>query len=495
MALGNSSLVNIAYIKESTFGVIPTSGTPRKLRVTGESLDYSINKEASEEINSSRTTSSMIPLSASASGGLETEVSYLEYDQLLESTLQSIFTPMYVSGKFTATFTTTKITAGTAPTPDLTMFKPSMYFTILGSGTANDGKVFKTHASTASTATEITLDASTPAVAGTGAASAGYIVNLGVSATFTSTFGTTTVGGTAYQSITVSGTGAPIVSTLKKGQFFTVLGSSTSNDGKILRSHTTVTSPAPDSVIILDPNTTVTAGSGSAATTISTSRLVNGSAQTSFTIERQSSDIGEYWAYTGMTPSSMDLSISSGARSTLSFNFMGKGLTRKPSTTNLPAGLLDSKTYDIHSGSTGPSCIIWVDGAPLSGSFVQSLSFTYDNTLREQTAICSLDAIGIGSGTISATGTMEVYFSNGALYDKFASNSNVSLTFSTTDTAGNGYVFSIPKANFSKVSTNAGGKDADLMLSLEFTALNDNGNADAALRNLIQIDRVGAAAV
>ena len=406
MALGNSSLVNIAYIKESTFGVIPTSGTPRKLRVTGESLDYSINKEASEEINSSRTTSSMIPLSASASGGLETEVSYLEYDQLFESTLQSSFTTFGTNGvgaAFTATFTATTITASVATTGSslFTLLKKGQFFQVNGSGTANDTKLFRVSLTVAPSATVITLDASTPA----------------------------------------------------------------------------------------------TVGAGSATTTVSTSRLVNGSTQTSFTIERQSSDIGEYWAYTGMTPSSMDLSISSGARSTLSFNFMGKGLTRKPSATNLPAGLLDSKTYDIHSGSTGPSCIIWVDGAPLSGSFVQSLNFTYDNTLREQTAICSLDAIGIGSGTISATGTMEVYFSNGALYDKFASNSNVSLTFSTTDTAGNGYVFSIPKANFSKVSTNASGKDADLMLSLEFTALNDNGNADAALRNLIQIDRVGAAAV
>lgn len=413
MALGNSSLVNIAYIKESTFGVIPTSGTPRKLRVTGESLDYSINKEASEEINSSRTTSSMIPLSASASGGLETEVSYLEYDQLLESTLQSSFANIAVGN------TTGVIT---------------------------------------------------------------------VSATFAAG--------------TITGTGLPV---LAKGQFFRVSGTGKVDiDGKIFRA--SKVTPSTSTSIALDANTQIPAsaiGGPYAATSFSSSRLVNGSTQTSFTIERQSSDIGEYWAYTGMTPSSLDLSISSGARSTLSFNFMGKGLKRKNGATNIvdaqatpaPLPVTDSKTYDIHSGSTGPSCIIWVDGAPLPGSFVQSLNFTYDNTLREQTAICSLDAVGIGSGTISATGTMEVYFSTGTLYDKFANNENVSLTFSTTDTAGNGYVFSIPKANFSKVSTNAGGKDADLMLSLEFTALNDNGNADAALRNLIQIDRVGAAAV
>lgn len=409
MSLGSSSLVNVAIIKETTFGVVPTSASPNPakfLRVTGESLDYTINKEASEEINSNRTTSSMIPLSASASGALETEVSYREYDDILESTLQSTFT-VYgtagVSDEFTAAFTATTITASVAP----------------------------------------------------------------------------------------SGTSA--FTNLKKGQFFLVNGSGTANDAKVLRV-SLVTAPT-STVITLDTNTPAVVASGSATTTISSSRLVNGTTQTSFSIERQSPDVGEYWVYTGMTPSSMDVSISAGARSTLSFNFMGKELIRKESSTNMPGTIAASQNFEIHSGVTGPSCIIWVDGAPLVGTFAQTLSFNYDNALREQTAICNLSAIGMGSGTIAATGTMEIYFNSGALYEKFANNDNVAITFSTMDNNGNGYIFSLPKVSFSKVSTAAGGKDADMMLSLEFTALDDRGNAESGLRNLIQIDRVGVAAV
>ena len=409
MPLGNSSLVNVAIIKETTFGVIPVSATPNAakfLRVTGESLDYTINKEASEEINSNRTVASMIPLSGSASGALESEVSYLEYDQILESTLQSAFAAFGTNGvstAFTGTFTATTITATVAPT------------------------------------------------------------------------------------------GTSAFTTLKKGQFFRVNGSGTANDGKVLRA-SLVTAPT-TTVITLDASTPAVVASGSATTTISTSRLVNGNTQSSFTIERQSPDVGEYWAYTGMTPSSLDVNISAGARSTLSFNFMGKGLTRKTGSTNMPGTIAASKGYEIHSGVSGPSCLIWVDGAPLVGTYAQSLTFTYDNTLREQTAICNLDAIGMGSGTIAATGTMEIYFNSGALYDKFATNTNVAVTFSTLDNDGNGYIVTLPKVNFSKVSTAAGGKDSDMMLSLEFTALDDRGNADATLRNLIQIDRVGVAAV
>jgi hypothetical protein len=403
MALANTSLVNIAYVKEAAFGVVPTTGNHKKLRVTGESLDYTINKEASEEINSSRTSSSMIPLSGSASGGIETEVSYLEYDDFLESTLQSEFLEYGTGGvgaTFSATFAANTITAAVAPTGTsaFTNLKKGQFFTVLGSGTINDGKIFRASLVTAPTSTVITLDSSTPASVGTGA-----------------------------------------------------------------------------------------------ATTVSSSRLVNGTAQTSFSIERQSSDIGEYWVYRGMTPSSLDISISAGARSTFSFNFMGKGLTRKESSTNLSGTAAESNSYEIHSGVTGPSCVLWVDGAPLDGTYVQSVGFNYDNALREQTAICSLDAVGIGSGTISATGTLEVYFNSGELYEKFKLNENVSVIFSTTDTSGNGYVFTLPKCNFSKVGTGAGGKDSDMMLSLEFTALRDNTNADTALRNLIQIDRIGAA--
>jgi hypothetical protein len=176
----------------------------------------------------------------------------------------------------------------------------------------------------------------------------------------------------------------------------------------------------------------------------------------------------------------------------MSFNFMGKNASRS-TVTNLPGTAVESQAYDIHSGSTGPACYIWVDGAPLVGTFVQSVSLNYDNSLRSQEAVCELGAIGIGSGTVALTGTLEVYFANGDLFDKFKSNQNVSFTVSTLDDAGNGYIITIPKANLSSLSTSAGGKDQDMMLSIEITGLRDLGNADPALRQLMFIDRVGAA--
>lgn len=404
MPLGSSSLVQLAYAQETVFGVIPTVGNHKYLRITGESLDFAISKEASEEINSSRSVSSMIPVTASASGGVESEVSYREYDELIAAALQASFNVFGVNG---------------------------------------------------------------------------------VGATFTGAFTATTI------TASVATAGASAFTNLQRGQWFRVVAPSSPNDGRILRVSSTV---APTTTVItLDPNTPAAVAASVPNCTVSSSRLTNGITQRSFTLERQSPDITEYWAYTGMTVSSMELNLASGSRSTMSFSFMGKGAERDTST-QLPGTAAQSFAYDIHSGTTGPACIIWANGAPFAGTFVKSVSLSYDNALRSQEALCTLGAIGIGSGTLNVSGTLEVYFANGNLFDSFLANEYISITFSTLDSSGNGYIFTLPKCNLSAVNTSAGGKDADMMLSIEFTALRDLGNAFPELRQVIFVDRVGVAA-
>jgi hypothetical protein len=320
----DSSSVQIGYIEEATFGVTPASGNYKRLRVTGESLDYAVNKEASAEISDTRGVSSMIILSESASGALNTEVSYKEYDDLLAATLQSVWSAYGTNGvgtSFVGTFTATTITAGTAPTSTsaFTTLKRGQFFSLVAAGSANSGKIFRVSESVAPTSTVITLHASTPAA-----------VEASVA-------------------------------------------------GCVIRS----------------------------------SRLTHGSTQKSFSIERQSSDVSEYWVYKGMTPGSMSLTIGSNARTTMSFNFMGKTAARKTGSSNLPGTAIASAPYDIHSGVTGPACILHVNGAPLVGTFVRSFSLSFDNALGEQLAICAKGPVGMRTGTIKCTGSMEVYFKDG----------------------------------------------------------------------------------
>ena len=404
MALASTSRVQLSYIKEVTFGVTPIAGTVRKLRITGESLNFTINKETSSEINDSRSSSSMIPTSAEAAGGVQAEMQFAEYDPFIEATLQSTFSGIGGTGvgtAFEATITATTITASAATTGTsaFTTLQPGQWFTLSGTSSANDGKLFRVSKVTAPTATVITLDPGTPGVAG-----------------------------------------GPYV-----------------------------------------------------ATKVLAARLTNGVTQPSFTLQRTIGDVGEYFSFRGMTASSLSLSVASGSLSTVEFSFMGKD-SGQSSSTLLPASVTESQSYQIMSGVSGTTCALWAKGAPLAGTFINSISLSYDNSLRQQTALCALGAIGIGSGQINCTADIEVYFATGAVfYSELLNNSNVEIAFTSYDAEGNGYIFTLPAANVSSYTVNAsGGSDSDLMASISLTALRDAANTVPALRKVVFIDRVGA---
>ena len=404
MPLASSSLVQVRYIPELTFGVIPVAGNPKNLRITGESLDFTISKEQSKEINSSRTISSVTSVTAAASGALNAELSYQEYDSLIAAILQSAWVVYGTNGvqgtAATVTATATTLTASVAPTGNdaWTGLQRGQWFRLVHPATANNGKLFRVSTSVAPTTTVITLDTNTPA--------------------------------------------AVVAST--------------------------------------------------AGALVATSRLSHGTTQTSYTIERAATDISQFLAYTGMTPSKMSVNVASGSLTTVTFDFMGKGAERD-GVTQLPGSPVNSYAFDIHSGVSGSSCVLWEAGVPLTGTFVKSIALTYDNMLRSQEAICTLGAVGIGAGTISITGTLSVYFADGNLFDKFVSNTNSSLIFSSLDTAGNGYIFTVPVANVSSWKVTAGSKDQDLMAEINFVGLRDAANAVPALQKAIFIDRVGVA--
>lgn len=404
MPLASTSALQVRYIEEATFGVTPVAGNPLNLRVTGESLDFAVTKQSSNEINATRTISSQAPVSASTSGDLNGEMQYREYDRLMESTLQDAFTVYGTNGvgtSFTADFTATTITAAVAPTSTsaLTGLKKGQWFS-LTTGGINNGKLFRVSTTVAPTTTVITLDAGTPATVGTTVATC----------------------------------------------------------------------------------------------VVRTSRLTHGTTQKSYTIEKHQTDVGVFQAFTGMTPSKMSVAIASGSLTTINFSFMGKAAVMETATT-LPGSPTNSYDFDIQSGVSGTSCQMWENGAPLTSTFVKSVSFDYDNALRGQEAICTLGYVGIGSGTIALTGSMSVYFADKTIFDRFVANTNTSLIFSSLDRSGNGYVFSLPRVNISTYKVTAGGKDQDLMAEIGFTALRDASNADATLQKVFFVDRVGNAAI
>lgn len=381
MSLASSNRAQVRYIPESVFGVTPNSGNPKNLRVTGESLDFSISTQASQEIRSDRQTTDLVHVGASASGGLNIEFSYKEFDPLMEAVMQGAWT----------------------------------HYGTEGLGLADD----------------VTLD----------------------SALGTLTWVAAPVGTSA-------------LSNLQVGQWFKLIAPDDAANGAFLK----VASRTSDSITVSEH--TPIPGTGTRLVEdvqLKSSRITNGVTQRSYSIEKEFSDVGQYFLFRGMTVSEMTLNFESGSILGGSLSFMGKDSIQAEAT-GLPGTPIASEDYEVMNAVTGVGNILEA-GAPLQGTFFSSLSLTINNNLREQNAIGHLGAVSIAAGTLSVTGSAEMYLADGSMYNKFRNNQSTSLSFSAKDPSGNGYVFDMDNVKFSEMSVQAGGMDSDVMLSGGYQAL------------------------
>lgn len=83
-ASSNYSAIHI--LPETEFGVI-ADGAPEKMRFTSESLQYEITNDTSKEIRDDRAVSDIIQLGASASGGVDFELSAAVANRLFEAAM------------------------------------------------------------------------------------------------------------------------------------------------------------------------------------------------------------------------------------------------------------------------------------------------------------------------------------------------------------------------------------------------------------------------
>lgn len=164
--LASTSLTVLRFAQETEFGVPPVGGTHRSLPMTGESLQYTIDKTASEEIDPDRGTADMVPTSAAVSGGVNIELKASAYDPLIEAGLQGTWkpaTPTATSVAFTANATGTRFTVPIK----LELVKGQFFALQVEADDPNYRKLFRVarvSADPSGTGTEIDLDPATPAV-------------------------------------------------------------------------------------------------------------------------------------------------------------------------------------------------------------------------------------------------------------------------------------------------------------------------------------------
>lgn len=213
-------------------------------------------------------------------------------------------------------------------------------------------------------------------------------------------------------------------------------------------------------------------------------KVQNGVTAQFFSLEQGFLDINQHIKYTGMGVNTFNLEFSIDSIITGSVGFMGAD-SKREDTSAMPGTPKPATTTEVMDSVSGFAELMVAGQAYPCG--VSRVALNIDAALRAQKALGKMGACAINLGTLNVTGEIVVYFSDGALYDKFIKNEDLSLSWTVKDKTGNMYKFNLPRIKFSDGSVNAGGLDQDVELTLPFQAI-----YDAASGFTIQVERVTA---
>lgn len=478
MPIGDTNRASLRWVRETTWGTTPTTPTLWNLRFTGESLNGNIQNIQSEEIRSDRMISDLIQVDLSTAGDINMEMSYGNADTLIEGSMHSAWSDLFGRDN---NRTSTEITAVAAASITVSNIATSLgtnvkqYSLIHCSGFTNSGNNRLIIAGTGSTATSIviaggTIEASPPVTAKVQlcgfSSSAAADIQADANGLICTATNFTNFGLVVGQWIKIGGTGTN-----------TFFSGTAANNGwaRIVSISTTA--------LVLDNKPTgwsVDTAAGKLIQVFHGNYLRNGTtiAQNQFTVERELTDITQFFAFKGMRVNSLNFNLATGQIMTCAASFMGKNVVRTGATvaTTTKAAL----TADVMNAA---SDAVVVNEGGTSAGIVRSMTIQTNNNLREQKAVGTLGNAGMGSGVFEVTGSLEAYFQDGTLYDKYTVNAATSLAcvFVQDNQA---YVLTVPRVKIESCSISAGGRNQDMILNMSY-----RGIMDTATNCELQIER------
>lgn len=212
--------------------------------------------------------------------------------------------------------------------------------------------------------------------------------------------------------------------------------------------------------------------------------LKNGVIRTSHSLERSflSQATPTHIIQRGMVVARMTTSLTSGRQITGGFEFMGisaaQGTTPNGGTYD-PTPTSRVMTANVSVGRIGEA------GVTLSSpNWARRLEFTLENNLRIIESLGVVGGVEMGVGELAITGTLETYFGSNALYSKLlnGTQSNLSCRVQQDNQA---WIMQFPRVTFTDGAPNAGGKNQDVTLPLQFGA-----SADTLTGCEIMLDRL-----
>ena len=468
--MADTNQAQLSYVEETTFGTTPASALTN-LRITGESFGHNIDNIVTAEIRADRQVTDLIQADAEASGSYDFELSFgSPPDDFLEGVLFTSWgaaisggTPVdYTAAGDGISFAATDNSINDAANGFVTAgIRAGQWLRVSGCATSANNTLHKVLTVTAakivcSRDTVVSVD---DGIGDTVRLVGGVNINTALLSA-----------GNADGVYTFS-TGNPTIEGIRVGQWLEIRGFTTAaNNGYKRVSAVTTTT-------FTTEQTTATEAEGDEIL-IQGLMIRNDDKLHSYTIQRELTDIIQFFRFGGQVPGTLNLTVSAGAIITGSIDFLG-GTIASTDIAQASYGTgsnTAAPTNDIVTAITNVAQIM--EGSTLadiaSDLYIQEISFSVVNNLRGRKAIGSFGNVGIGIGKFDCTGSINVLFNDETMYEKFLAATETGLSFKIEDTDGNAYIITFPRVKF---ETDDGGKatgqDADIVENMGFRALRD----------------------
>ena len=187
-----------------------------------------------------------------------------------------------------------------------------------------------------------------------------------------------------------------------------------------------------------------------------------------FSIEDYAADIDQSRVFTGMSVSTMAISLAPNQMVTTTFGMVGKDMTisatEKTQDAASGAAPFDAYSGDISIGNVGGASAVAV---------VTALDFTLNNSYAPTFVIGDDSAPSLEYGRAEVEGTMTAYFEDASLIDRFLNETETEIEASVNDPTGaNAYTFTFPRVKINSADVGVDGPTSR-MISMSFVALYD----------------------
>lgn len=185
-----------------------------------------------------------------------------------------------------------------------------------------------------------------------------------------------------------------------------------------------------------------------------------------FSIEDYAADIDQARLFTGMTVSTMGISLAPNQMVTTTFGMVGKDMTvsaiQKTQTAAANNAPFDAYSGDIAIGNVASSSAV---------AIVTGLDFTLNNSFAPTFVIGDSAAPSLEYGRAEIEGTITAYFEDTALINRFLNETETELEVSVNDPTGtNAYTFLFPRIKINSADVPVDGPTSRI-INMSFVAL------------------------